>query len=84
MNKLTEREQQAYDYIVQYFKDNGFAPSYREIAEGIYYGSDSSVSDIIRRLKEKGYIEIPFKATARAIKVVGMTHTMEKEVKKGE
>lgn len=74
--ELTEREQQAYDFIVNYFKDNGFSPSYQEIAEGIYYGSATSVSPIIQKLKDKGYIELPLKATARAIKVVGMEHAI--------
>ena len=54
MEKLTEREQQAYDFIVNYFKDNGFSPSYQEIADGIYYGSSTSVSPIIQSLKDKG------------------------------
>ena len=76
MEKLTEREQQAYDFIVKYFKDNGFSPSYQEIAEGIYYGSATSVTPIIQKLKGKGYIELPYKATARAIKVVGMEHAI--------
>ena len=74
--ELTEREQQAYDFIVNYFRDNGFSPSYQEIAEGIYYGSATSVTPIIQKLKDKGYIELPFKATARAIKVVGMKHVI--------
>lgn len=80
MQILTEREQQAYNFIVQYFKDNGFSPSYQEIAEGIYYGSATSVSPIIQKLKDKGYIELPLKATARAIKVVGMEHAMGQEI----
>ena len=74
MEKLTEREEQAYDFIVNYFKDNGFAPSYKEIGDGIYYASQSSVKDVVESLQRKGYIELPFKATARAIKVVGMEH----------
>lgn len=76
MEKLTEREQQAYNFIVKYYQDNGFCPSYREIAEGIYYSSVTSVTDVLCRLKEKGYIEMPLKATARAIRVVGMKHIM--------
>lgn len=77
MNNLTDREQQAYDFIIQYFKDNGFAPSYQEIANGIYYSNQSSVFDVLHSLKDKGYIEMPFKATPRAIRVIGMKHVME-------
>lgn len=76
MNNLTDREQQAYNFIIQYFKDNGFAPSYQEIADGIYYASQSSVKDVVESLQRKGYIEIPYKATPRAIRVVGMKHVM--------
>ena len=76
MNNLTYREQQAYDFIIQYFKENGFAPSYQEIADGIYYASLSSVKDVVESLQDKGYIEIPYKATPRAIRVVGMKHIM--------
>lgn len=76
MNNLTDREQQAYNFIIQYFKENGFAPSYQEIANGIYYSNISSVINVLHNLKDKGYIDIPYKATPRAIRVVGMKHIM--------
>ena len=77
MQSLTHIEQEAYNFIVQYFAKYGFSPSYQEIADGIYYSNQSSVYDVLRRLKRKGYIDLPFKSTARAIKVVGMKHIVE-------
>jgi repressor LexA len=53
--KLTERQQEIYDSIVQYCKQNGYSPSQNEIAEmqGI---ARSTVRDNLKALKAKGYI----------------------------
>ena len=54
MNNLTDREKQAYNFIIQYFKDNGFAPSYQEIADGIYYDAAENLIDSFKNGNRNG------------------------------
>ncbi len=55
MNKEL-REKQIYDYIVEYVKDKGFAPSIREICKGLSIASTSTVQGYIKSLSEKGFL----------------------------
>lgn len=54
-NKLTERQQETYDFILTFIVENGFSPSLREIANGIYC-SKPVAQKHIESLIEKGYI----------------------------
>ncbi len=48
------REKQIYDYIVEYVRKNGYAPSIREICCGLSIASTSTVQVYIKSLKDKG------------------------------
>ena len=56
MEKLTEKEQQAYDYIAKTIREEGFAPSVRDIAVALNIKSTSTVHAYLARLEEKGWI----------------------------
>ncbi len=56
MEKLTEKEKQAYDFIAGTIRDEGFAPSVRDIAVALNIRSTSTVHAYIARLEEKGWI----------------------------
>lgn len=56
-NKLTIREQDTLDFILSYLKRNGYSPSIREIAQGIYTTSTTSVKRNLEGLERKGYIK---------------------------
>lgn len=43
-------------FIVGYFDENGFAPSYREICAGAEIRSTASVKSYIYKLEKRGYI----------------------------
>ena len=43
MKKLTDKQQQIYDYIVAFQKDHGYPPSVREIGEAVGLKSPSTV-----------------------------------------
>lgn len=53
---LNEKEQAMYDYIVRSIKENGFAPSVRDIKIALGVRSTSTVHTYLSRLEEKGYI----------------------------
>ena len=54
--RMTKREQDVYDYILEYRKEKRFSPSMREIAEGIGLHSASTVHVHIHRLINKGWL----------------------------
>jgi repressor LexA len=53
---LTLREDVAFRFIRIFIEENGYAPTIREIAAAAQLRSTSSVSYILARLEDKGYI----------------------------
>ena len=64
----TGRER-VYNFIVDFIKNNGYAPSVREICVGTNLSSTSSVYMHLLKLQDEGKIEIKHNAI-RAIKVI--------------
>lgn len=54
--QLTRKQQQFFDFIVEYKKDNEIWPTYREIADEFGYKSPNSVTQNIQSLLKKGYL----------------------------
>jgi repressor LexA len=52
----SRRQREILDFWEAYKRDNGYAPSYREIAEGVGLASVSSVAYQVRQLEKAGYI----------------------------
>lgn len=65
----TGRER-VYNFIVEFIKNNGYAPSVREICTGINLSSTSRVYAHLLKLEDEGKIQMKKKST-RAIKVIG-------------
>lgn len=53
---LTDREQEVYNFILEYTKKYGYSPTLREIGEALYITGTNAVHRHILGLKEKGYI----------------------------
>jgi repressor LexA len=53
---LTKRQKEVLDYITQYIEVQGYAPSYREIAEAFNLGSVATVADHVETLVTKGLL----------------------------
>ena len=64
------RREQIYNFLVDFIKKNGYAPSVREICTGTNLSSTSSVYMHLLKLEDEGKIQVKRKST-RAIKVVG-------------
>lgn len=56
MEKLKPKEQKVYDYIVKSLRENGYAPSVRDICRDLGYKSTSTVHMYLKRLNMFGYI----------------------------
>ena len=54
--KLTPKQKEVLDFIVQFMNEDGYAPSYREIADGLNLASPSTVHVHIQALRERGFL----------------------------
>ena len=66
---LTKRQKQILDYLQGYVGQNGYSPSYEEIAEHFGYGSLATVHEHLQNLERKGYIRKGFNES-RSVEVV--------------
>lgn len=69
MIPLTKRQKEILDFINRFFLQNGFAPSYREIAKGLGLTSIATVHQHIKSLEEKGFVNKNFNR-ARALEII--------------
>ena len=53
---LTPKQKEVLDFIVSFINDQGFPPSYREIASGLDLASPSTVHAHIQSLRDAGYL----------------------------
>ncbi len=67
---ITKKQSEVLCYIQSFMEDTGYAPSYREIANGMGLSSPSTVHQHVQALCEKGLICIGEDGEARSIEVV--------------
>ncbi|MDE6590312.1 MAG: transcriptional repressor LexA [Oscillospiraceae bacterium] len=70
MGKLTPKQQQIYDYILDFSNEHGYPPSVREIAQAVSLKSPATVHFHLKGLREAGYIT-QAEGKTRAISIVG-------------
>lgn len=56
MEPLTKRQKEILDFIRSFIDENGYAPSYREIAYYFEFSSTGTIAEYINILSEKGYL----------------------------
>ena len=57
---LTKRQKQVVDFIAKFVEDNGYSPSYEEIAKGLGLASLATVHKHISALEAKSYLRRGF------------------------
>ena len=66
---LTKRQKLILDHIESFIQDNGYAPSFEEIAEHFGYSSLATVHEHLSNLERKGYIRKSYNES-RSIELV--------------
>ena len=67
--KLTQRQKEILQMLIDYINENGFSPSYRELCDIADVNSPATIWTHLKNLKNKGYIDyIP--AKSRTIKIL--------------
>ncbi len=77
-NELTEQEYEIYLFLIKYFKENGYAPTVREIGKGVYL-STSTIKYYLDALERKKKIKRG--SSARAICLTEYTLVHKKRVR---
>lgn len=67
---MTAKDYEVYDFIVDYVQKNGYAPSIREIANGVGKTSPSIIKERLWNLENNGLIQTK-PMSPRAIKLIG-------------
>jgi len=68
MNPLTKKQKEIFDHIAGFIEENGYAPSYREIAKEFNLSSVATVAEHVNTLKSKGYLDIE-PGSARSVQI---------------
>ncbi|MDQ3949024.1 MAG: transcriptional repressor LexA [Gemmatimonadota bacterium] len=66
---LTKRQREILNYLTAYADQNGYAPSFEEIAEQFGYNSLATVHEHLSNLERKGYIKRSYNES-RAIEIL--------------
>ena len=66
---LTKRQREILNYLSAYAEENGYAPSFEEIARQFNYNSLATVHEHLSNLERKGYIKRAFNES-RAIEIL--------------
>src|SRR5215207_9011066 len=66
---LTKRQREILTYLSSYAEDNGYAPSFEEIAAQFNYNSLATVHEHLSNLERKGYIKRSYNES-RAIEIL--------------
>lgn len=70
MQDLSPRQREMLDFIVSYIDQHGVAPTYRDMGRALGIKSTNGVSDHLKALERKGYIErLGGRGAPRAIKL---------------
>ena len=79
MSKLSPKQQQIYDFILNFADEHGYPPSVREIAQAVDLRSPSTVHFHLKGLREAGLIE-QAEGKTRAITVTDGAHNRRNQV----
>lgn len=66
---LTKRQREILTFLGSYAEDNGYAPSFEEIASRFHYNSLATVHEHLSNLERKGYIKRSYNES-RAIQIL--------------
>jgi repressor LexA len=69
---LTKRQKEILDFLEEFHGENGYSPSFEEIAQHFGYTSLATVHEHLENLRQKGYIRKSYNAS-RSIELVPAT-----------
>jgi len=77
---LTKKQKQILDYIIDFEKENGYTPSYQEIADNFQISSKATICEHVKNLESKGYLKTSYNE-ARSIQLISQEEVQVSENK---
>ena len=77
LRPLTVKEKKVLEFVENYLRHEGIAPSYREIKDHFGFASFNSVQRYLKQLQAKGYIHIPGGNQKRAITLLQSSYAVQ-------
>lgn len=71
---LTPRQHECWRFLEAYTRENGYAPSFEEIAKAMNIASKSNIHRLLGALEERGFIR-RLRHRQRAIEIIRMPET---------
>ncbi len=71
---LTKKQAEILEFIRDHIEEQGYAPTYREIAEAFELSSPATVHQHVQMLIEKAYLKAGDDGEARSLTIMGQTH----------
>jgi repressor LexA len=68
-SKLTQTQQELYDWLVHYIRDRRYAPSVREMMKAMGFNSSTPIQSCLKGLRKKGYVKWS-KNKARSLQIL--------------
>lgn len=75
MAKLTKKQLAVYNFIDEFIKEKGFAPSYRDICSGLNLKTPATVAEHVNNLVAIGALKKGEAGSPRSLEVVDIRHT---------
>lgn len=72
---LTKKQKQVLQYIVDYFTEKRYPPTYTEIKTAFNYKSPGHSYAVVKALAHKGYLEV-LSSGHRSIRLTGLSEDM--------
>lgn len=58
MKKLSKRQNQVLEYLIEFDQEQGYSPTIREVGEHFQWKSTGTVRDVVNALDNKGFIKV--------------------------
>jgi repressor LexA len=58
MKKLSRRQNQVLEYLIEFYQEQGYSPTIREVGDHFKWKSTGTVRDVINALDSKGFINV--------------------------
>ncbi len=54
---MTKRQKQVFDFILKFWEEHGYSPSYEDIAKGVGIASKSNIHRLVYSLVNRGFLK---------------------------
>jgi repressor LexA len=73
---LTEKQKKVLQYIIDFFAEHNYPPTYPEITKKLNYKSPGHAYSVVKALKNKGYLTMAESTNHRSLRLTEISENM--------